>query len=354
MLTVLLRADGGPTIGIGHVMRCLALAEGVNERGGIAHFACAGLPHSLFDRLAEAGFAVHCLKAAPGSADDLAETLGIAERIGAGALVLDGYHFDEGWRAGFQSAGLPVLAFDDLGDLPALHADIVLNAAPQADALPYGRIAPGARLLLGPAYALMRREFREAARAPGLPLAERRGLLLTFGGSDPLGLTAPLVRWLAPRLPDDCRLIVVVGGQSLGIEQARQLAELLPDRLELHVDCRSMASLMGQAGLSVAAAGTTSGELAALGVPSILIIVADNQVPAAKASADLGWCAVMDGRGDGAVPLIGAKVLDLWRKPALRTVMAGRAVGLVDTEGAVRAADALLAFGTETIPFGKP
>ena len=211
-MRVLFRADAGASIGAGHVMRCLALAEAVQELGGEAGFAVASLPPALEERLRSAGMAVHRIGADPGSAADLAATRAIAEETAASAIVLDGYGFDERWRAGLAESGLTALAFDDAGTGEPIHAGLIVNAAPDAGRLPYGIGNPSARLLLGPDYAPLRREVREAAAAPKPPLEERRSLLVTFGGSDPLGLTAPVVERLAPRLPPGIRLDVAVGG----------------------------------------------------------------------------------------------------------------------------------------------
>ena len=341
-MRVLFRADAGASIGAGHVMRCLALAEAVQELGGEAGFAVASLPPALEERLRSAGMAVHRIGADPGSAADLAATRAIAEETAASAIVLDGYGFDERWRAGLAESGLTALAFDDAGTGEPIHAGLIVNAAPDAGRLPYGIGNPSARLLLGPDYAPLRREVREAAAAPKPPLEERRSLLVTFGGSDPLGLTAPVVERLAPRLPSGIRLDVAVGGAVRDAGAVEAVAERFKDRLRLHRDTPRMGQLMARAGLAVSAAGTTTGELAAIGTPAVLVTIADNQLEAARQSEALGWCALVAGQTEGAAERIAATALDLWADPARRRIMAGRLVGIVDGQGALRIARALL------------
>ncbi|TWA87434.1 UDP-2,4-diacetamido-2,4,6-trideoxy-beta-L-altropyranose hydrolase [Azospirillum brasilense] len=340
-MRVLFRADAGASIGAGHVMRCLAVAEAVQELGGDALFAAASLPSALEERLRAAGMAVHRTDAAPGSAADLAATRAIAVEAGTTAIVLDGYGFSDGWRAGLAETGLPILAFDDAGTGEPIHAGLIVNAAPDAASLPYHKGNPDARLLLGPAHAPLRREVREAATAAKPPLEERHSLLVTFGGSDPLGLTAPVIERLAPRLPPGVWLDVAIGGAVRDAAAVEAAAGRFKDSVRLHRDTPRMGQLMAQAGLAVSAAGTTTGELAAIGTPAVLVTIADNQLEAARQSEALGWCALVPGQTEGAPERIADVALELWADPARRGTMAGKLAGIVDGQGALRIARAL-------------
>ena len=353
-MKVLFRADAGASIGAGHVMRCLALAEAVQELGGEASFAAASLPPALEERLRSAGIAVYRIGADPGTAADLAATRAVAEEAAVSAIVLDGYGFGERWRAGLAETGLPVLAFDDAGTGEPIHAGLIVNAAPDAGRLPYRIGNPDARLLLGPAYAPLRREVREAAAAPKSPLEERRSLLVTFGGSDPLGLTAPVIECLAPKLPPGVRLDVAVGGAVRDAGAVEAVAGRFKDSVRMHRDTPRMGHVMAQAGLAVSAAGTTTGELAAVGTPAVLVTIADNQLEAARQSEALGWCALVAGQAEGAADRIAATALDLWADPARRRIMAGRLAGIVDGQGALRIAEALLEAATIADEYPSP
>ncbi|PWC64400.1 hypothetical protein TSH58_22450 [Azospirillum sp. TSH58] len=322
-------------------MRCLAVAEAVRELGGDAHFAAASLPPALADRLRSAGMAFHRIDAEAGGAADLAATRTVAAETGASAIVLDGYGFSEGWRAGLVGMGLSVLAFDDAGTGEPIHAGLIVNAAPDAASLPYRKGNPDARLLLGPAYAPLRREVREAAAVPKPPLEERRGLLVTFGGSDPLGLTAPVIERLAPCLPSGVWLDVAVGGAVRDAAAVEAVAERFKDSVRLHHDTPRMGHLMAQAGLAVSAAGTTTGELAAIGTPAVLVTIADNQLEGARQSEALGWCALVPGQTEAAPERIADVALELWADPARRRAMADKLAGIVDGQGALRIARAL-------------
>jgi UDP-2,4-diacetamido-2,4,6-trideoxy-beta-L-altropyranose hydrolase len=343
MTAVLIRADASAVIGAGHVMRCLAVAEALLETGVAVTLAAAELPDALRRRLTEAGVGVIDIPGPAGRVEDLQAT-GAAVK-NTDAVILDGYQFDETYRRSLRAAAAeaPVLAFDDTGELADLCADLVVNAAPDADKLGYDAKAPGATLLLGPAFAPIRRDIRLAAALPPSPWAERSRILLTFGGADPLGLTGPTLARLAELLPE-AEFDVAVGGADPRAEAVRALGALLGPRVAVHVDHSDMGGLMRRAGLAVAAAGGTTGELAALETPTLLVTAADNQAGAA-ASARAGGVPVVEARrGDPATAAhdIAEAAADLWRHPARRREIAAALRGKVDGQGALRIAAALL------------
>lgn len=345
MAVILIRADASPTIGTGHVMRCLAVAEALRDQGHETLFAAVESTPAIDRRLSADGFRHVSIAGPVGEAADLAATRSLLRREHGSAVMLDGYRFGEAYRAGLQAAGARVLAWDDLGDGTPLHADLVVNAAPQAAALPYGTMAPGALLLLGPGYAPLRREVRLAAREPRRSVAERPVLLVTFGGSDPLGLTGPVVEALAAARPDGCRIVAVVGGSNPRAAELAALAGRLCPDVMVEIDCPRMGALMAESGLAVSAGGGTMGELAALAVPTLLVVTADNQAMASGDAADLGWSEAVDARGSdpaGAASAIAERALALWADASRRQRMQEAAAALpLDGEGAERIARAL-------------
>lgn len=338
---ILLRADADAAIGTGHAMRVLATGESLVDAGCHVHLVSAALPAGLAERFRSAGIAVHAPRVVPGSTEDAAALRALAVEVGARGLVLDGYRFDGRWRAEVAER-LAVAAFDDPGGDFPLHADVVINAAPEATAADYVRRAPGAELLLGPAFAPLRREIREAAGMPRIPVEDRRDMLVMFGGSDPAGLTLPVMERLAPRLADAERLIVAVGAGNAAAPAIVEAAQRWPERVEVHVDSRHLGALMLRARLAVSAAGTTVGELAALAVPALVVVVVDNQDEAAHQAGTLGWCRVIDGRCADASSAVAETALRLWNDTATIGRMADSAAGLVDGQGAPRIAAALL------------
>ena len=322
-------------------MRCLTLAEVMRDRGLDVAFAVAALTPSIERRLAAERIAVRWVDRA---SDDLAAaTQAIARDLGANAIIVDGYHFSADWRLALRGLGALVLAFQDQDDGVLLHADLVLNAAadPARDAH-WRQAAPTATFLAGPRYVLLRRELRLAMTMPSDPVGRRTSVLVTFGGADPAGLTLPVTAALHQRLGPEVALEVVIGGSVPEGEGLALRVAALGAGIATHRDPLAMGPLMRRAGLAVSAAGGTIGELAALGVPSLIAIVAENQLAGAAAAVADGWCEAFDARAPGIVAAMVDRAAALWAHPMQREAMARRTEGRVDADGAERVVDALV------------
>jgi UDP-2,4-diacetamido-2,4,6-trideoxy-beta-L-altropyranose hydrolase len=332
-MRILFRVDGNRAMGLGHVMRCRALAEALIALGHGCDFVLGDAAPELSSMLRASGLGVHMID--PARDIDSVQTAMLAKALHADGIVVDGYHLEDAWRAGLRGAGLPILAFAD-GPLRPRHADMLLDAASPNSTNP--------QELFGPAYVLLRRELVEAATLAPLPMAERKSILVTFGGSDPAGLTLPTVAALAAVLPET-PLSGVVGSAAADRDRLAAAVAEAGERIEVHVAPARMGNLMRRAGLAVSAAGGTVGELAALGVPLVLAIVADNQVTGAEACAEAGWCTPIDARHDPhAAATLAAAAAALWLDPAERARRAALARTTVDPHGAERAAAAFVDF----------
>jgi UDP-2,4-diacetamido-2,4,6-trideoxy-beta-L-altropyranose hydrolase len=333
--TMLVRTDASPSIGMGHAMRCLSLAEVHAEAGGRTTFLMAHAPDGFADRASGSGAEVRPLIAAPGTAGDLEETLAAAEAVGAAWIVLDGYQFDGDYQAGLLAAGARVLAFDDHGHAGRYSAELVLNQNPGADESLYRARRPGTGLLLGPRFAMLREEFRRwpGRRAPAPPRARRA--VVTLGGSDPDNVSATVLKGLAS-VPGPLEVLVLIGAVNLHRAELQAAASRCPHPVEVAVDARDMAARLSSADLAVAAAGVTALELARVGTPHIAIVLAENQRPGALALAreeivvNLGWHAGMTPES------IGAAVAALADDAGRRAEMSRRGRELVDGQGAER------------------
>ncbi|MFZ2879537.1 MAG: UDP-2,4-diacetamido-2,4,6-trideoxy-beta-L-altropyranose hydrolase, partial [Phototrophicaceae bacterium] len=212
---LLIRADASTEIGTGHVMRCLALAQAWQDKGGGVTYCCATLPQTLHTRLVTEQITVRRLDAMAGSANDAESVIALAREIGAEAVVVDGYVFGSEYQKLIKNAGLRLLFIDDYGHAEHYYADFVLNQNAHADTITYVNRESNTQLLLGTRYALLRREFWpwRGRKRPTVPQANK--LLVTMGGSDPDNITMRLLDKLTSILDDKAvHIKTVVGGSN--------------------------------------------------------------------------------------------------------------------------------------------
>lgn len=281
---LLIRADATAQMGTGHVMRCLALAQAWQDSGGAVAFGAVALPPLLETRLRTEGIAVHLLTATTGSADDAAQTVTLAGQMGAEWVVIDGYQFGAEYQRALKAAGLRVLAMDDYGHAEHYYADVVVNQNIYADESLYPHREPSTRLLLGTQYALLRREFwpwRDWQRE--IPEVARK-VLVTLGGGDFDNVTLKVIQALQLLEVPDLEAVVVVGGSNPHYETLRAAVTSTP-WIQLVRNVTTMPDLMAWADVAISAAGSTCWELALMGLPALLIVLAENQRPIATGMA---------------------------------------------------------------------
>jgi UDP-2,4-diacetamido-2,4,6-trideoxy-beta-L-altropyranose hydrolase len=332
--TILIRADASVEIGTGHVMRCLALAQAWQDAGGTAEFAMAESTPAILGRVA--GFRVSSVQAAAGSTEDAGSTTEIARANRAEWIVADGYLFGRDYQHRIKDAGLKLLCVDDNAEAGSFFADVVLNQNLHARESLYRERKPGARLLLGPKYALLRREFKAWQGWRREIPAEARRVLVTMGGSDALNLSEPVIRAIQLLNIPELETTVVAGGSNPHTPSLQMLAEESEGRLRLAVDANNMPDLMAWADIAVSAAGSTCWEMCRLGLPAILIDVAENQRPIAEGLTRLG-ISIYSGSADGiSVEKVAADIESLLLSSECRSAMSRRGRELVDGEGSCR------------------
>lgn len=317
---ILFVADAGPSVGGGHVMRSLTLARALQDLGA----DCAFRGHPDGDAVLDV-FAPDM----PRATDD----------AGFDALVFDHYALTaEDHRR--IAAGRPTLVIDDLADRP-LGADLLLDAGPDRRAADYrGLLPPGCDALLGPAYAPVRpafaalREEALARRSQGGPV---RRILVSLGLTDVGGFTARVVQALAGAADLD----VVVGSGAATLPMLQTLAAGHPG-VRLHVDTPEMPRLTAEADIAIGAGGSSSWERCVLGLPTLLLVLAENQSPAAVALAEAGAVIALDAPTEFA-SRFDAAAARLIGEESLRRRLSSAAARVCDGQGAARTANAFLA-----------
>ena len=308
MTAILIRCDASLSIGSGHVMRCRTLARELQRRGAAVTFLCrrqagdlivlleqefAVLPLPELPLLATAGLAGRALYQAwlgcsqEQDAADSLQALDLACTGHADWLVVDHYGLDASWErlllAGQAGEAPPkLLVIDDLADRPH-QADLLLdqNFFGEATEHRYQDLLPKhCRQLLGPQYALLGLEY--AQLHPVVPVrTELRRLLVFFGGVDPDNLTSRTLEALLDPALAHLAVDVVLGCQSPHLQEVADLVAQRPFTT-LHEPLPSLAGLIARADLAIGAGGTTTWERACLKLPSLVVAIAENQLPFAE------------------------------------------------------------------------
>ena len=295
--SLLLRADASPQIGLGHVMRCLSLAEPWVRGGSTVKLLSSAPSSAVAARASGLGIEVCELAALPGSEADREETCALANSVNATWVVLDGYHFGADFQRTLKLRRLRQLVFDDTADLAYFAADFVLNQNLGASPAMYSRRDPGTRLLLGPSYVQLRGEFtrradlRDAGSAfpPEAPLR----LLLTLGGSDPENHTWQILTALGG--VSNLEFDVIIGPANPHVGAWQALRATADPRITVHINPPDLPGLMARSNLAICAGGTTAWELCFLGVPLLVLALEENQRSNAEllmntgAARGLGW-----------------------------------------------------------------
>lgn len=335
METLIIRVDASPQIGMGHLMRCLALAQAWKDAGGRVMFITVYEGDDSLQRLREEGFGIYLLGYAYPNPADWNVTKEFLFGHSNAWVVLDGYHFDESYQRWIKESGHRLLAIDDLADLKHYYADIVLNQNLTAEQLHYS-CEPYTQLLLGTCYALLRREFlgwkswkREVSET-----AQR--VLVTLGGGDPENHTLKVIEALQKVDVANLEAKVVIGVSNPHADILGEAVKKSHIAIDLIRNAADMPQLMAWADVAVSAGGSTVWELAFMGLPSIILVWADNQRDVAKeldtagVVLNLGWCA------DVTSADIAEALLLLLKGKNLRVGMALQGQELVDGGGAER------------------
>ena len=305
-MNIAFRTDASLEIGTGHVMRCLTLAQALRDAGSRCQFITRDLPGHLAGRIKADGFDVTLLQEPKGQTpvsplahahwagvdweQDAAET---REALGDATdwLVMDHYAFDARWQRAARPAGTQLMVIDDLADRPHV-CDLLLDQNLGRTASDYDGLVPaGTRCLIGPAYALLRPEFAALRPQALADRAVRRlhVLLITMGGVDASDATSEVLTALreAALLPD-LTITVVMGATAPALTQVQALAATMPCPTQVVVDVHDMAARMAAADLAIGAAGSTTWERCCLGLPSIIVQIANNQASIAQAIVAAG------------------------------------------------------------------
>jgi UDP-2,4-diacetamido-2,4,6-trideoxy-beta-L-altropyranose hydrolase len=302
-MRIVIRADASIQIGTGHVMRCLTLAEALRDSGANVAFITRAHPGNMNEHINSKGFNVHtlpdlCTSEPQQNLDGYTQWLGVDQVTDAEEiiqvladklldwLIVDHYALDKNWEEKLRPHAHKIMVIDDLAD--RLHTcDLLLDQNLGRQASDYSQLVPEhCTVLAGPQYALLRPEFA-ALREYSLKRRETpviKHILITMGGADQPDATGLVLDALKScPLTEDCTITVVMGSHAPWLEKVHKVAQQMPWKTEVKVNINNMAQVMADSDLAIGAAGSTTWELSCLGLPSLLVVLAENQRSIAEA-----------------------------------------------------------------------
>lgn len=307
------RVEGNSTIGLGHLMRCLALAQhGVRRNFKVSFLMTAQSRKQAKQREDWVGD-IYILDENENQTETIRR---FCREMHVDFIVIDGYQFSSATRASLasclKSENVIIVAIDDNNDLGALYADCIINSNSHAQSLDYVLSEPTAHCLLGEKFRILRREFflTQQQRENALILDKRQTLTIVLGGADTTNLSyrlADAINAVSGNIP----ITIITGSAFKDIHLLNQLASNDPNVTHLH-NVQNVADVFLASRLVVSAGGSTQYELQALCTPALLLIVADNQQQASEQSQREGKAWAYNMQKDTDINDIVSQVLTLW------------------------------------------
>lgn len=316
-MRVAFRADASVQIGTGHVMRCLTLADELTRQGHECRFVCRAHAGHLGDLIVRKGYGLTLLPVSSDneplantqSSDDYARWLGVPWQEDASQtlecitqwktdwLVVDHYALDAEWECALAHVVGSIMVIDDLANR-AHKCSLLLDQNLGRVASDYDGLLPeDCQRLIGPGYALLRPEF-SVLREQSLSRRknpELKRILISLGGVDRTNVTGQMLDALSEStLPVSTELDIIMGSSAPYLDEVRQQAAQLLFNTTVSVNVQDMAERMVLADLAIGAVGSTSWERCCLGLPAILMVLAENQKSAAEALKRNGAVIITD------------------------------------------------------------
>lgn len=356
-MNIVLRVDASITMGTGHVMRCRTLATALQKRGAHIQFIIRAHPGHLGNMLARDGFAVTLL---PEPADiekkgeDYAAWLGVSQQEDADQtiaalenqqcdwLIVDHYGLDRVWESQLQSYTHKLMVIDDLANRQH-ECDVLLdqNYTLQSQKRYQEWVPEHCQLLLGPGYALLRPEYAHYRETMTRRMGDIKRVLVFMGGADNANITGKVLVALSAYQLAYLEVDVVIGPNFIHKSSVIEQANTRPNT-HIHAPRSHLADLMVNADLAIGAGGSTTWERMCMGLPSIVLSIAENQVPTCEALASSGLILYLGSAHNLDVAAIESALLEsIVSAGQLRALVNSNQV-LVDGWGVNRVAEVLI------------
>ncbi|AAZ18516.1 probable polysaccharide biosynthesis protein [Psychrobacter arcticus 273-4] len=282
-------------------MRCLTLADALVLKGAECYFICREHEGNLLEVIRKRGHQAHSLPLKDDVGKSIKGNIKLAHADWLGAtqqedaqycidllglikpdwLVIDHYAIDISWEKALHPYCKKLMVIDDLGDREHL-GDLLLDQNYGSTVEKYKKLVPkDCKILAGTTFALLRPEFalwRDYSLKRRKDNREVKSILITLGGVDPDNYTGKILKYLAKtELDPKIVITVVMGVTAPHLQSVKHQAADMPVKTTVKVNVSNMAELMSNADLAIGAAGATTWERCCLGVPTIQLVIAENQ-----------------------------------------------------------------------------
>jgi UDP-2,4-diacetamido-2,4,6-trideoxy-beta-L-altropyranose hydrolase len=343
------RVDASEEIGAGHVVRCLTLAEELHKGLHEVIFLCREMPDYFISLIKKKGFYfIRLVSNHPvGSVDDAHYVLELLhskfDSFQGNYLIIDHYKINQVWESVLKQKIDKIIVIDDLANrehVCAILLDANLYNEPEQryeDLIPFHT-----KKLFGPHYALLRREFAEVRNQMLNKQISRRAItniLICFGGTDPTNETLKVINALESLLNYNMKfeLTVIVGQANPNVQSIKERCKDLKN-IRLLIQPTSIAQEMSRSHIAVCGGGTMTWERYCLGLPALVIAIADNQIGIAKQSEKRNIDRYLGKAHSVSEQKIKDELLTYIELPYLLEERRQNAMNLVDGEGVKRVA----------------
>ena len=355
-MNIVFRVDASIAIGTGHVMRCRTLASTLKKHGADIRFITRTHPGHLEEMLSRDGFAVTLLpppSPAGIEGNDYAAWLGVSQQEDAEQtipflknqkfdwLIVDHYGLDRVWETHIRPYTHKLVVIDDLANRPH-ECDILLDQNYALDGNGRYRtwVPERCDLLLGPRYALLHPEYARHRETMAPRGGDIKRLFVFMGGADNANITGKVLDALSVAPLKQLEADVFIGPNFIYKNEVTRQANARPNTF-IHGPRPHLADLMATADIAIGAGGGATWERLCMGLPSLVLSIADNQVPACEALSSSGLIRYIGNAYKLDAAAIESALLSALAEPEQLRALSNRNQALVDGRGADRVAETL-------------
>lgn len=358
-MKIVFRTDASSAIGSGHVMRCLTLASSLRERGAEVLFICRAHDGHLCDYISECGYTVKRLPVinkevqylnSPNYAAwlgaswavDAEQTKAAIETLGEipDWLIIDHYAIDKNWEEIMRTVVSRIMVIDDLAD--RYHdCDLLLdqNLVTNIGARYKDKVSSECQLLLGPKYAMLNPIYAELHEQIRPRTGSIKRIFIFFGGADSENVTGRALAAFLSLNRTDIDVDVVINSDSANFYVVNQQVTGYSN-ITMHSKLSTLAHLMEKADLAIGASGATSWERLCLGLPTLVVTLAENQLLIADELSKRGLIQWLWHQNEVSVSMI-AQALDSLIRMDIDEAWSQRCLSIIDGKGVQRVCAAL-------------